>query len=101
MLGGELQVAKRKLRKPVTLASSTSLESTYDRRATDLLRNAQVAPAIVDDPLEPGAKLVVLRSLRHDPLAAMHSLPSNRSMTRNSLPAGTGNAPMNSPRSAG
>jgi hypothetical protein len=73
MLGGELQVAKRKLRKAVTLASSTSLESTYDRRATDLLRNAQVAPAIVDDPLEPGAKLVVLRSLRDDPLAAMHN----------------------------
>jgi hypothetical protein len=45
---------------------------THDRRATDLLRNAMVAPVVVDDPMEPGSKLTVLRSLRHDPLAAMH-----------------------------
>src|SRR5246127_3102550 len=46
---------------------------TYDRRTTDLLRNAQVAPIEVDDPLEPGAKLIVMRSIRNDPLAGLHS----------------------------
>jgi hypothetical protein len=45
----------------------------HDRRTTDLLRNAMVAPIIVDDPLEMGSKLVVMRSLRNDPLAGLHS----------------------------
>lgn len=47
----------------------------HDRRAQDLLRNAQVAPIEVDDPmgLEPGDKIMVLRSTRNDPLAAMHA----------------------------
>ncbi|MEY9806966.1 hypothetical protein [Bradyrhizobium elkanii] len=43
----------------------------HDRRAQDLLRNAQVAPAEVDDPYEQGGKLLVLRSTRDDPLAEM------------------------------
>jgi hypothetical protein len=45
----------------------------HDRRATDLLRNAMVAPIIVDDPLEIGSKLVVMRSIRNDPLAGLHA----------------------------
>jgi len=45
----------------------------HDRRAQDLLRNAQVAPAEVDDPYEEGGKILVMRSTRDDPLAGMHA----------------------------
>ncbi len=45
----------------------------YDRRATDLLRNAMVAPMEVDDPIERGATLIVMRSVRSDPLAGLHA----------------------------
>lgn len=45
----------------------------HDRRAADLPFNARVASVTADDPYEPGAKLTVLRSLRDDPLAAMHN----------------------------
>lgn len=47
----------------------------HDRKATDLLRNALVAPIEVDDPmgLEPGDRIVVMRSIRNDPLANMHA----------------------------
>jgi hypothetical protein len=47
----------------------------HDRRAHDLLRNAQVTIDEVDDPLalNPGDKIVVLRSTRNDPLADMKS----------------------------
>jgi hypothetical protein len=46
----------------------------HDRRATDLLRNAQVAVAVVPDPYgEPGEKITVLRSLRDDILQEMLS----------------------------
>jgi hypothetical protein len=47
----------------------------HDRRARDLLRNAEVAAVEVDDPLglEPGDKIVTLRSIRNDPLARMHA----------------------------
>lgn len=44
---------------------------TYDRTSHDLLRNAQVAAVEVEDPFEAGAKIVVLRSTRNDPLADM------------------------------
>lgn len=46
----------------------------HDRRAQDLLRNAQVGAIEVDDPmgLEPGDKIAVLRSTRDDPLARLH-----------------------------
>jgi hypothetical protein len=39
------------------------------------LRNAEVAAVEVDDPLalEPGDKIVTLRSIRNDPLARLHS----------------------------
>lgn len=45
----------------------------HDRRATDLLRNAQVAVIEIDDPYERGAKIVAIRSTRNDPLAALHA----------------------------
>ena len=47
----------------------------HDRRAADLPRNAEVATVEVDDPLglEPGDKIVALRSIRNDPLGRMHS----------------------------
>ena len=45
----------------------------HDRRATDLLRNAMVSPILVDDPMEPGGQLVVMRSTRDDPLAGLHA----------------------------
>lgn len=48
----------------------------HDRRSNDLLRNAEVAAIEVDCPMaqphEP-ATLVVMRSIRNDPLAALHS----------------------------
>ena len=47
----------------------------HDRRSRDLLRNAEVATVEVDDPLalEPGEKIVTLRSIRNDPLGRLHS----------------------------
>ena len=54
-----------------------SLHATraHDRRSRDLPRNAEVAAIEVDDPLalEPGEKIVTLRSIRNDPLARLHS----------------------------
>src|SRR5580692_11775677 len=46
-----------------------------DRRSRDLPRNAEVAAIEVDDPmaLEPGEKIVTLRSIRNDPLGRLHS----------------------------
>lgn len=55
------------MRKPPTL------DKIHDRMSADLLINAVVSPDVVDDPLEHGAKLKVMRSLRDDPLAGMHS----------------------------
>src|SRR5215217_3543571 len=47
----------------------------HDRRSHDLPRNAEVAAIEVDDPLalEPGEKIVTLRSIRNDPLARLHT----------------------------
>lgn len=45
----------------------------HDRRTADLLRNAQLAPIEIDDPLEKGGTLLVMRSTRDDPLAWLHS----------------------------
>jgi hypothetical protein len=54
-----------------------SLEAAkvHDRRAQDLPRNAGVATIEVDDPLglDPGDKIVTLRSVRNDPLGRLHS----------------------------
>ena len=47
----------------------------HDRRAQDLPLNAEVAAVEIDDPmaLEPGEKIVALRSIRNDPLGRLHS----------------------------
>jgi hypothetical protein len=47
----------------------------HDRRSGDLPRNAEVATVEVDDPyaLDPGDKIVALRSIRNDPLGRLHS----------------------------
>ena len=47
----------------------------HDRRSQDLPRNAEVASVEIDDPLalEPGDKIVAIRSIRNDPLARLHS----------------------------
>jgi hypothetical protein len=54
---------------------SYRLAKVHDRRSRDLLRNAEVAAVEVDDPLalEPGEKIVTLRSIRNDPLARLHT----------------------------
>jgi len=50
-------------------------QKVHDRRSKDLPRNAEVAAVEVDDPLalEPGEKIVTLRSIRNDPLGRLHS----------------------------
>ena len=47
----------------------------HDRRAQDLPLNAEVATVEIDNPLglEPGEKIVALRSIRNDPLGRLHS----------------------------
>ena len=47
----------------------------HDRRSRDLPRHTEVATVEVDNPLalEPGEKIVALRSIRNDPLARLHS----------------------------
>lgn len=54
---------------------SRRVAKIHDRRSHDLPRNAEVAAVEVDDPLalEPGEKIVTLRSIRNDPLARLHS----------------------------
>src|SRR5437764_588518 len=49
--------------------------TTHDRRSTDLPRNAEVAAVEIDDPLalEPGERIIALRSIRNDPLGKLHS----------------------------
>src|ERR1700761_5467507 len=49
--------------------------TSHDRRSRDLPRNAEVVAVEIDDPLalEPGEKIVALRSLRNDPLGRLHS----------------------------
>jgi hypothetical protein len=70
VLGG-MAKKRQRLKRAVTVATIPA--APYDRRATDLLRNAVVAPVVVDDPYERGAKVTVLRSLRDDPLGRMHA----------------------------
>ena len=47
----------------------------HDRRSRDLPRHAEVATVEVDNPLalDPGEKIVALRSIRNDPLGRLHS----------------------------
>jgi hypothetical protein len=54
---------------------SQRLAKVHDRRTRDLPLNAEVAAVEVDDPLalEPGEKIVTLRTIRNDPLGKLHS----------------------------
>jgi hypothetical protein len=58
-----------------TKRKSYRLAKLHDRRSHDLPLKAEVASVEVDDPLalEPGEKIVALRSIRNDPLARLHS----------------------------
>lgn len=49
--------------------------SVHNRMSNDLPKGAQVSPIEVEDPmgLEPGDRIVTLRSIRNDPLAALHA----------------------------
>ena len=62
-------MARAKRKKPYNPAK------IHDRRSRDLLRNAEVAAVEVEDPLglDPGDKIVTLRSIRNDPLARLHT----------------------------
>jgi hypothetical protein len=56
-------------------SKSYRLAKIYDRRSRDLPFNAEVAEVGVDNPLalDPGEKIVALRSVRNDPLGRLHS----------------------------
>ncbi|WP_291865691.1 DUF6456 domain-containing protein [Bradyrhizobium sp.] len=62
-------MARAKRRRP------HELTRVHDRRSRDLPLNAEVTAVEVDDPLalEPGDKIVTVRSIRNDPLGRMHS----------------------------
>jgi hypothetical protein len=66
---GQSEMARVKRKRPHNPAK------IHDRRSRDLLRNAEVAAIEVDDPLglDPGDKIVTLRSIRNDPLARLHT----------------------------
>lgn len=59
-------MTKRK-RQPYNPAKS------YDMRAKELPRVGRFVACEVDDPYEPGARIVAIRSTRNDPLADLHS----------------------------
>ena len=42
--------------------------AVHDRRAQELPANAMVAPVEIDDPYEPGAKIIAFQSLRDSPI---------------------------------
>lgn len=54
---------------------SYRLANLHDRRSRDLPFNAEVAEIEVDNPLavDPGERIVALRSIRSDPLGRLHS----------------------------
>lgn len=64
--------ARRKRKRARSAAADAAV---HDRRATDFARQAEVASVEVDDPYatRPGEKITVLRQLRFDPLARLHS----------------------------
>lgn len=55
----------------VSVQHRAVIEKIHDRRSQDLPINAIVAPLIVKDP--EGDNIVVMRSLRDDPIGAMHA----------------------------
>lgn len=68
---GEIGMARRRKMRRVTPDQLQAIQKIHDRRAHDLPLNARVAPMVVSDPS--GDKIEVLRSLRDDPLGAMHA----------------------------
>ncbi|RXG97814.1 hypothetical protein [Bradyrhizobium zhanjiangense] len=54
---------------------SYKLTGIYDRRSRDVPFNAEVAEVEVDNPLalDPGEKIVAVRSVRSDPLGRLHA----------------------------
>lgn len=54
---------------------SYKLAKIYDRRSREVPFNAEVAEVEVDNPLalDPGEKIVAVRSIRNDPLGRLHS----------------------------
>lgn len=54
---------------------SYKLTGIYDRRSCDVPFNAEVAEVEVDNPLalDPGEKIVAVRSVRSDPLGRLHA----------------------------
>jgi hypothetical protein len=54
---------------------SYRLAQVYDRRSRDLPLNAETVEVEVDNPLalDPGEKILALRSVRNDPLGRLHS----------------------------
>lgn len=56
-------------------SKSYRLARIYDRRSRNLPLNAEVMEVEVDNPLglDPGEKIVALRSIRSDPLGRLHS----------------------------
>src|SRR6202166_4804626 len=70
--------AQTKKKSTMSRAKRTRIRKSakiHDRRAQDLPLNAQVAAVEIDDPLalEPGEKIVAMRSIRNDPLGRLHS----------------------------
>ena len=62
---------KKKLRRPHLMV--VARHEIHDRRALELSENLETAELVVPDPYEAEGKIVVLRSLRDDPLAALHN----------------------------
>ncbi|MGJ4947925.1 DUF6456 domain-containing protein [Bradyrhizobium sp. HKCCYLS20291] len=56
-------------------SKSIRISKSHDRRAHDLPPHADVVAVEIDDPLalEPGEKIVALRSVRNDPLGRLHA----------------------------
>jgi len=75
MLAYKEHMGKRKPSQPHKGWKSAAAQTKiHNRKSNDLTINAMVAPAIVDDPYsDNGERLEVTRSIRDDPLAAMHS----------------------------
>ncbi len=63
---------RRRLRRARYVPAAPTV-MVYQRHASDVTLGTPAAPIVVDDPLEPGKQLEVLRSLRDDPLAALHA----------------------------
>ncbi len=67
--------SKRRKKQPALHGVKGISVSVHDRRATDFARHGEIAEVDVDDPFatKPGEKIRVLRQMRNDPLARLHS----------------------------